>query len=224
MAAPTQYNGSLAMCRRSWYTNDCNLFPYKKSHMQQPAPYFQSARYITVLLTLSILLYCNAGFSQGSTNAPASTPQSIFAEVGGSGIIVSVNYDRRFSKTFSGLGFRVGVGSNFSGTSQITSVPVGINYLLGHTKNFLELGLAETPLFAKDYHTPASAGYVKNYSIQPIAIVDMPEGTTTFVTCVDIGYRYQPVNNGFTFRVGLTGYLYKHEGDGDLYVSLGYRF
>lgn len=83
---------------------------------------------------------------------------------------ISINYDSRFNPVNKGgLGYRVGLGSTWSsyGVDRISvSVPVGINYLIGKEKSFIEMGLVGIPeksfiKYAENYHftTRANLGY-----------------------------------------------------------------
>ena len=64
--------------------------------------------------------------------------------IGGSGPILSVNYDRRFQRKVNGFGFAAGLG--FYGVSGVSifSVPVSIDYLLGRNFHFMEIAAGTT--------------------------------------------------------------------------------
>jgi len=112
--------------------------------------------------------------------ASAQSAQSVYFELGGPGI-ASFNYDLRFSGRQGGLGGRIGVGfSNIvSSGSSVVYLPLGINYLIGKEKHFFEMGAGVTPVFGvEDGDTVISESF----------------GHLIF------GYRFQPINNGFTFR------------------------
>ena len=75
--------------------------------------------------------------------SPGQRPvKSVYGELGGPGIFLSANYDTRLANSNKGLGVRAGVGTIFDQYSLSFTLPVGLNYLLGKEKNFLELGLA----------------------------------------------------------------------------------
>lgn len=112
----------------------------------------------------------------------AQSAQSVYFELGGPGI-ASFNYDTRFSGRQGGLGGRIGVGYSkvVSGGSSVVYLPLGINYLVGKDKrHYLEIGGGVTPVF--------NSGPDEDSAI-----------TETFVHLV-LGYRFQPINDGFTFR------------------------
>ena len=136
--------------------------------------------------------------------------KSVYGEIFGPGFL-SVNYDTRFTKKNDGFGMRVGFGyapGIFSGDG--FTIPVGLNYLIGKKKNFVELG--------------AGASYVHFSASKDDGWFNTDGGS--FVMAYGwIGYKYQPINKGFTFRAGLCpvydGVEFVPEYFG---VSFGYAF
>lgn len=135
----------------------------------------------------------------------------LFAEVGGPGLAISLNYDARFTGQRGGLGFRVGAGyfSDSYGNTVFT-IPFQVNYLLTKDQNnFLELGAGTTFL--------NSTGNNKGKTF----IFDKVTG---FIGTATIGYRYQPVDHKLNFRIGFVPILYD---EGIIWaggVSIGYNF
>lgn len=139
--------------------------------------------------------------------ASAQSAQSVYFELAGPGI-ASFNYDLRFSGRQGGLGGRIGVGfSNVvSSGSSVVYLPLGINYLLGKDKkHYFEIGGGVTPVFNSS-----------------------PDGesaiTETFAHLV-LGYRFQPIKKGFTFRA----FICPVYGNGIFIpyyagISAGYKF
>lgn len=160
-----------------------------------------------------------------NTNMPHKTPQTIYVESGNTGMLGSISYDRHLSKKPGGFGFKIGYATDFS---RISGVPVGVYYLLGQRKNFLELGLGETYLAAKKEAEIAGLDYPEDYEMQTVlffSMNDLPPGKTEFLHCFTIGYRLQPPTWGFCFRTGFTGFaLNKNAGSGNFYISLGVAF
>jgi len=108
---------------------------------------------IIVLLLLGVEV-----FSQGLVKK-----NEIFAELGGNGLLGSVNYYRQFGEK-PGFGARVGAG--VSGTEASLTIPVGVNYLIRKIGNhsFLDLGLGATFTKASVYMYSAAKrpeGYVE---------------------------------------------------------------
>jgi hypothetical protein len=134
-------------------------------------------------------------------------PQAAYFQLGGSGPILSANYDRRFGNRLNGLGFAAGLG--FWGQSGISifSVPVSLNYLLGRSTHFVEIAGGTTFVTASfDFYDSNS------------------EQGSGFLHHANLGYRYQPANGGFFFRGGFSplfasgGYLMSY------YVGFGRAF
>lgn len=92
---------------------------------------------LTTLLSFS-------SFSQQKISANAAQLQ---LEAFGPGSLFSVNFDMRFAKKENGLGVRAGFGGSPLGVlgescnrgAQI-SLPLGLNYLIGKHKHYVELG------------------------------------------------------------------------------------
>lgn len=147
-------------------------------------------------------------------------PQAVFAELGGAGIAFSANYDRRFNKQIGGLGYRIGIGYSFDNSFKFTTIPVGINYLLGDKVKgrFFEVGLNGTLLFASKDNF--NNGYGDIFSIGNVDVTNK----TLFITSIVMGYRSQPTKGGFNFRGGLLPFIVQGEPGIGAYLSFGYNF
>ena len=114
----------------------------------------------------------------------------IFVELGGNGLLCTINYDRALTESFT---LRLGIGHLTEGAIPVSAdqtsavsrasfgVPLLVNYVRGNARHRLELGAGIT-IFA------AAAGASL---VEPVA------------TAV-IGYRYVPSEGGFTYRIGFT--------------------
>lgn len=142
-------------------------------------------------------------------SAQNSAAKSVFAEIGGPGL-ASINYDMRFNKKEDGLGFRAGVGGfsidDFNDRVTVLFFPLGINYLLGKDgRNYFEVGGGATLVSASAKNTTGTF-------------------TGTFGH-LNLGYRLQPRNGGFTFRAAINpifgqgGFIPYYAG-----ISFGYKF
>ena len=106
----------------------------------------------------------------------------VYIEGGGSGVLLNANYDMRFKKdTRSGLGFKAGIGNSFYlEDGSATTLPLGINYLIGKNKSALLLGANTTfAFFGKETSKFNTSGYIPS---------------------LEIGYRYTPLKKGFSFQ------------------------
>jgi hypothetical protein len=146
-------------------------------------------------------------------------PQALFAELGGAGLIFSANYDRRFNKQVDGLGFRVGLGYSFLNDFKFTTLPIGLNYLIGNSErgHYFEAGLNGTLMFVG-----GSSNRYGSYNTFGSTII--PYNSTQFLTSVALGYRSQPIKGGFNFRAGIMPMLLKGDAELNIYLSLGYNF
>lgn len=146
-----------------------------------------------------------------ATNSNAQAPQ-LYVEAGGPSV-VGINFDSRFSKKENGIGGRVGVGGFFLNGSGALFVPVGINYLVGKpgTEEFLELGVNLTYVSALNNGEEADK---RN-------ILADNWGSLT------LGYRHQPKEKGFTYRLSLNPFFaFKNKTFWPMYggISIGYIF
>ncbi|GEJ56885.1 hypothetical protein [Anaeromyxobacter diazotrophicus] len=131
-----------------------------------------------------------------------SAPNSIFAEGLGPGLLYSINIERVFADDFglragfSYMSFTAGLSSSTGGTVSSASVgwfsvPVVATYLgLRSGNNILELG-------AGGIYTHASGSATGGGMLATRA------GDVLWGTAV-LGYRRQPLNGGFMFRVGVS--------------------
>ena len=138
-----------------------------------------------------------------------------YVELGGPGVIMSVNFDSRFnSNERLGIGYRLGVGygvekfenvlveflkdvliEEFGGNyfenvkKTFYSIPIGLNYVVGNPKktSIFEIGTGVTFLSNK----------VSLYNYED----DKPGSVIGHLSFM---YRFVPVNSGFSFRVGFT--------------------
>jgi hypothetical protein len=128
--------------------------------------------------------------------------KSIYFEAWGSSASYSFDYDFRFNKRQNGFGMRVGVGYFDNRYNKFINVPVILNYLHGKKGHYLELGAGVT--------------FFNNYSVEDVFFIsDNSESNphppdyepklhnqTGVISSVSVGYRYQPLKGGFSFRVG----------------------
>ena len=134
-------------------------------------------------------------------------PQAVYFQIGGSGPILSANYDRRFGKKLNGAGFAAGIGYWRDFGINILSIPVSINYLLGRKTHYLGVAAGTTFVSAE------------------VDWFDSEDETASgFIHHVNLGYRHQPASGGFFFRGGISPLF----GGGDyatsFYQGFGHNF
>lgn len=177
------------------------------------------------LVLIPLFLAFISAFSQQSTNPNHFEGQtSFYAELGGPGVVFSANLDRRFKPSSLGWGFRAGIGfatswDDYYDTSRyyyyasrqrsVATFPVQVNYIFGKTTSphTFEAGAGLTLLSKK-------MDIFDSYQHDESLLL----ATFSFM------YRRQPMNGGFTWRIGFTpivtsGYIQPSGG-----VSVGYNF
>ena len=161
---------------------------------------------ILVCFFIAGAIITNAQGVEKKLGTSASASQLYF-EAGGSGLIYSLNFDSRFSKTENGAGFRIGLGGAGGNDGGYFAVPAQINYLLGENGKYLELGagatffhLSDDSFFDDDSENPVYANLV-------------------------IGFRSQPFGKkGLTWRVAFTPFIGSIGFVPFAGASIGYRF
>jgi hypothetical protein len=137
---------------------------------------------------------------------------TLFGEFGGSAGLISLNFDKRFSKSPEGFGVRIGAGYMAWQDTEIFNFPILVNYLTGKNGKYFELGFGPTIGYAQERQEPMDP----DLSFEPYL---------TVFGSINLGYRYQPVNGGFNFRAGISPIL----NFDDIipfwpYLSFGYSF
>ncbi len=177
----------------------------------------------TFLTVCSILAISFAANAQTPTTV---VNKAFYAEGGGPGILFSANFDSRFKKEKrDGFGFRVGLGFTIADediydasgsyidwrTTTIPTIPVGVNYLFAkpNNPNFFEVGAGVTVLTKK--------ADILTYNWEENQKRGNLMGHFEFM------YRRQPVDGGFTWRIGLTP-LINVQGDIVPFGSAGIGF
>lgn len=183
----------------------------------------------TFLLCVFLILSPFA-FSQ-NTSPEAKTSigkSSFFAELGGPGILFSANYDTRFKQSRLGFGGRVGIGfvttydehydpvtGQYLGDDQAAAItfPVQLNYIFGkgNSPHTFEVGGGVT--YAS-----------KKLNIMNFDSYGNEDHRTQLFGTFCFMYRRQPVDGGFSWRIGFTPLV----GSGAVQffggASVGYNF
>jgi hypothetical protein len=168
---------------------------------------------------------------QAEESSPAAKEReaknAIYLDLLGPGLLYSINYDRMLTDEFSArIGFSYfGVGASASDASGNTTasasfsywaVPLTVSYLgIGSDTNMLELGGGASIL------NFSGSGLIESDDEE----VGAGASVTTVSATAMVGYRRQPADGGFVFRVGLSPVM--TFGAGFLpwgYLSLGAAF
>jgi len=138
-------------------------------------------------MTLFFLVFNSAASAQFVRN-------SLYFELAGNGGLYSINYDRLFSENFGGrIGFSYipKLEFIFSSVNDITIIPITLNYLT-RSAHKLELGAGIAVIHI-------SGGELFGFKAD--------KGASGVVGTGTIGYRYQPQDGGFLFRIGFTPFF-----------------
>ena len=141
----------------------------------------------------------------------------VYGEFIGTGIGLSLNYDMRLKPDRKdGFGFRVGLGrirDEYAGNW--TTLPLGVNYVLGQRRHGFEMGLGVTFI----HNASGENFFTELYD-------DEPHSKITSAEIFNVGYRYQATpklllraTNSFMYT-GM-GYFYPPFWPG---LSVGYTF
>lgn len=146
-----------------------------------------------------------------AATAQTNRAQSIYFEVGGPGLALTFNFDARFAHKRAGLGYRVGTGYFASGANNVFTIPIQVNYLFGNesSNSFFELGGGTT--FLNSYGDNKGKTFIF-------------DRVTGFIGTATIGYRIQPQDKGFNFRIGFVPIFYDEGIIPAGGVSFGYTF
>jgi hypothetical protein len=150
--------------------------------------------------------------------SPSRSKFTLFAEISLNGRIASLNADYLFHKNW---GLRAGYSSLLT-PGDGWATPIMIDFLTSdiNSSGHLEVGVGIVPTFLQS----TILDYGSNYSVvvgnQPSFLL----GSTA-----TIAYRYQPLEGGLNFRIGLMPLIYLGISSGPVLVSLigfslGYTF
>lgn len=164
------------------------------------------------LFFLILFLAIHGSFCQESFKR-----NTVYAELLGAGGLASVNFDYRLGKNPEGFGLRTGIGYFQWNNSSTVTLPIIANYLLGKNGKYLDLGIG------------ARLGYETMVDKEPNSPDQIfEEGFRIGAPILNIGYRYQPIEGGFNFRIGFSPYINFSQGMPDFFwmphLSLGYTF
>jgi hypothetical protein len=144
-----------------------------------------------------------------STIIAATKPKTVFLEVGGPGLALTVNFDTRFGDRRDGLGYRIGAGYYNTGANWVASAPLQLNYLYGKGSSFLEVGAGTT--------------FVRSVGSNRGTFFEF-DNITGFIGTASLGYRYQQENGGINFRIAFVPIVYDEGIIAEGGFSIGYTF
>lgn len=147
------------------------------------------------LLLLPLLL----AFYTNTIAQKINAKNAVFAEIGGKGIVYSLNFDRLFyQKNNLKLSARVGLGyiPETRVYSSALFVPISLNVMYGKKSNYVEISLGQTLRLYPSYNVQG---------------VDYPSYTESPLTFIGLGYRYQKDQGGLFFTSTLLASFVQQE-------------
>lgn len=153
--------------------------------------------------------------------------KNIFVEGLGANLMVGINYDMRLQRgRMDGIGFRVGIGGGaLSGTDTygepasfgLITMPIECNYLIGKKRSSLLTGIGILPIYA----SVEGNGTIEETGER--AFIDA--NGFGFGGYLSLGYRFQPLRNGFMFQINWNPLISKAGFSPKwLGISIGYGF
>jgi len=155
--------------------------------------------------------------------------QSVYVELGGSGLPYSVNYDFRFDKTrIDSWGMRIGAGGwaikegDFSSTSILT-IPLQITKLFGKDKHYFEVGGGATYVRYRETRTFWNGNRTQTTTFTDWDFILNTGNTPSVMGTLNLGYRRIPTDGGFMFRANLNP-IFNHNGFWPLWFGVGFGY
>ncbi len=183
------------------------------------------------LLTIGLFCSCIVFAQKGKKYESNSGSQHIFyGELGGPGVIFSINLDSRFAKANTGFGGRVGLGfltrredviNNSTGyysygrQRSIVTVPVQLNYVFGkpNSSHLIEVGAGVT-------------FFGKRLSIADYFNANYNSGEPESIATATASFMYRKIakNGGFFWHGGFTPYFANGYIQPMVGAGIGYGF
>ena len=158
-----------------------------------------------LILIIIFLFSCTISCAQKYSNQKFNT---ISFELGKTGLLYNINFDHKFQNDF---GVRFGTGSNLNKYLSVFTAGGGSYYLIGHSKNFMELGIDLFYLSVEE-NSDDQKGFpliYPNFTIK------------TYYISANIGYRRYGAKT--LFRIGVSPGFIKDKFLTGGYISYGLR-
>ena len=180
-------------------------------------------KFITFSISL-FLLFTISKAQVGSDESSFKTHhKNVYVELLGSSILTGINFDMRLNPgKMDGTGFRAGVGGlNIKGETNgeqyeigLVTFPLEFNHLVGEGKHSFVSGVGLLPAYA----TISGKG---DFSEDTWVQADGFGLAGGFLT---LGYRRQPLNNGFMFQANLNPLVLRGSGFKVGWIGIGIGF
>jgi hypothetical protein len=135
-----------------------------------------------------------------------------------------VNYDIRLKKQQDGWGGRAGISYYADNNQHVFTIPLVINYLAGKRGKYFEVGAGITYYNANTGDVFFDEQYSVDY-VNGNMVYYRRSNNNGVLGTLNFGYRYQPVDGGFSFRAGVSPIITSDQFVPYWpYVSFGYSF
>ncbi|AGA78724.1 hypothetical protein Echvi_2477 [Echinicola vietnamensis DSM 17526] len=150
--------------------------------------------------------------------------RAVYAELGGMGLVYSVNYDMRFHKDkMDGWGVRAGLGGYVYSDRSLFTLPVQLNKLFGKENHFFEIGAGATLVNYQETEYSVGNGSANETTDKHWHFILDMEETPSFMGTINFGYRMVPDEPGFTWRANLTP-IFNQNGFWPLFAGIGFGY
>ncbi|WP_141491502.1 hypothetical protein [Longimonas halophila] len=180
---------------------------------------FPARRVAFIIGLLGLVVLSAPAYAQQTTAVSDSTARAaaeparnaLYVELGGAGLLYSINYDRHLVGRLHLRGGYATLMSDFLFNGRAHMVPVQLAFV-SNTTHGLELG--------------AGATLVRGNGPSGLRPHNTDDTSTSGIAAsFVVGYRYQPIERGFLFRIGFTPFV----GSNGRFVpsggiSFGYAF
>ena len=164
---------------------------------------FRVRHFFLLILLLSLTMPSMPSHAQQADAMPDSTREAasasarnaLYVELLGAGLLYSINYDRHLiGRMHARVGYAT-FGSGFgSGDSNLHLVPVQLMFV-SDAQDALEIGAGVTMIVDRGRN-----------AIRPHDS-SAPSSNLKAMASFSVGYRYQPIESGFLFRIGFTPFI-----------------
>lgn len=139
--------------------------------------------------------------------------KNIYVEFFGSSLLAGVHFDMRLNKGRNdGIGFRVGLGglsvSTSEGSVGVVTLPIEFNHIVGKRHGGFQTGIGLLPAYA------TISGTINNEFVDT-------EGIGLAGGYLSLGYRYQPLKNGFMFQIQWNPMIIRGSGFNSGWFGIG---
>ncbi len=179
----------------------------------------------TIFITLFFMISLASLMAQTEGAYSTVNNKVFFVELGGPGVIMSMNYDMRFNSD-SRLGFGARGGAGFS-VGQFDGQYNEYGYYEGITRSYYSIPVQLNYVFGKETSSSLfEIGAGASFLTRKVALYNYEDTKIgNFIGHISFMYRLQPIRGGFSLRVGFSPMI---GTSGDLFpmgaISLGYVF